>query len=85
MKVSKVQSVTEKHYKTKMQIISLPADMPELYEATKKFLYEEIPFNHGQGEITISVRFPLPGSKFPLLAKKIVSSDNSEEKLKLPG
>jgi hypothetical protein len=74
-KVSEVQSMVEQHYKTKMQIITLPADGPEICEAVKKFLYEQVPFFHSNAEIIISVRFPLPGSKFPLMAKELLVAD----------
>jgi hypothetical protein len=74
-KVSDVQSMVEQHYKTKMQIITLPADGPEIYKAVNKFLYEQVPFFHAKAEIIISVRFPLPGSKFPLMAKELLVVD----------
>jgi len=78
-KVSEVQSMVEQHYKTKMQIITLPADGQEICEAVKNFLYEQVPFFHSNAEIIISVRFPLPGSKFPLMAKELLVADKLVE------
>ena len=78
-KISEVQSMVEQHYKTKMQIITLPADGPEIYEAVKKFLYAQVPFFHSDAEIIVSVRFPLPGSKYPLMAKELTVVDGQRE------
>lgn len=68
-KVSAVQRIEEQHIITKMQVITLPADGSEIYEAARKFLYEQVPFFHGCAEIIIAVRFPKPGSKYVLMAK----------------